>query len=134
MKQALLHERYPIYSLEVEKTECRFQTVDEIIAYLREQIEAHPLASYIAAFDHLLHTRQLAEGEANPEIMGAQNIIFCFGLALPSPQVMAVRPRSIGVVELDDRFVVTFMEAPMPVANVVMEKWANALAKIPAVS
>lgn len=40
---------------------------------------------------------------------------------------MAVRPRSIGVVDLGDRFVVTFMEAPMPPANEAMEAWAKSL-------
>jgi hypothetical protein len=44
---------------------------------------------------------------------------------------MAVRPRSIGVVEKADRFVVPFLEAPMPLANAAMEGWVKALARSP---
>jgi hypothetical protein len=46
---------------------------------------------------------------------------------LPNPQVLALRPRSIGVAETDRGFVITFMEAPMPVANAAMEDWTLGL-------
>ncbi len=42
---------------------------------------------------------------------------------------MAVRPRSIGVSDMGDRFVIIFMEAPNPVANEAMENWTKALKK-----
>jgi hypothetical protein len=45
---------------------------------------------------------------------------------------MAVRPRSIGVVEKADRFVITFLEAPMPLANAAMDGWVKARARSPA--
>jgi hypothetical protein len=125
MKQTLLHERYPIFSLEIGKDETSFSSVEAIIAHLRQRIEAHRLASFIAVFDHFRHTKGLAEGQVDEQILAAQNIVFCFGLAIPSPQVMAVRPRSIGVVELPHSFVITFMEAPMPLANTAMEQWAQ---------
>ncbi len=54
-------------------------------------------------------------------------LVFCFGIALPDPHVLAVRPRSIGVAETTEGFLVTFMEAPMPVANTAMEAWAKGL-------
>jgi hypothetical protein len=53
--------------------------------------------------------------------------VFCFGITLPHPQALALRPRSIGVAETTKGFVVTFMEAPMPIANAAMEDWANGL-------
>jgi hypothetical protein len=28
------------------------------------------------------------------------DIIFCFGFAIPNPQVLAVRPRSVGIADL----------------------------------
>jgi hypothetical protein len=40
---------------------------------------------------------------------------------------MATRPKSIGVVELADRFVITFLEAPMPMANSIMESWVMSI-------
>jgi len=48
-------------------------------------------------------------------------------MQLPNPQVLAVRPRSIGICELDDKFIVNFLEAPMKPANDAMESWAKAL-------
>lgn len=58
------------------------------------------------------------------DIKDAKNILFCFGKELPSPLVLSVRPRSIGVVELANSFVITFLEAPNPAANEAMESWA----------
>jgi hypothetical protein len=57
----------------------------------------------------------------------AKNLVFCFGIKLPNPAVMAVRPRSIGVTQTARGFVVNFMEAPMPKANTAMEAWALSL-------
>ena len=127
MKQSLLQEKYPVFTLEVEKQETTFDSVDAIIAFLKQRIEEHRVARFIAIFDHYAHTSALQEGEIGEDILDAKNIVFCFGIALPSPQVMAVRPRSIGVVEMSDHFVISFMEAPMPVANVAMEEWARSL-------
>jgi len=127
LKQTMLEERYPIFVLEIGKEECRFLTLGEIVDHLRQQIEGHRLARFITIFDHFAHTQGLEEGDVDERILDAHNIVFCFGIALPSPEAMAVRPRSIGVVELVDRFVITFLEAPMPVANVVMENWARSL-------
>ena len=76
----------------------------------------------------MVHDLGLAPlGQIDEEILDAKNIIFCFGITLPNPHVMAVRPRSIGVVEQAESFLITFMEAPMPVANVAMEEWAKAV-------
>ena len=41
---------------------------------------------------------------------------------------MAVRPRSIGVVDQGDRFVISFLEAPMRLANNAMDAWVKAIA------
>lgn len=127
MKQLLVQEKYPVFQLELGRDETTFESVDEIIGFLRARIEEHPAARFIAVFDHYAHTRALETGEIGEGIRDAKNIVFCFGIALPSPSVMAVRPRSIGVTETHDGFVVNFMEAPMPVANTAMEKWAKAL-------
>ncbi len=127
MKQSLFMEKYPLYSLQVEKSETGKQSVEEIIEYFRQRIDEHPIARFIAVFDHYSHTRGLEEGFIDEEILDARDIIFCFGLAIPTPEVMAVRPRSIGIVERENDFVISFMEAPMPMANSAMESWARGL-------
>ncbi len=128
MKQSLLQEKYPVYSLEVSKSETKHQNCDAIIAFLKQRIDENNIACYIAEFDHYAHTTALEEGEIEEGIIAAKNIVFCFGIKLPKAEMMAVRPRSIGVVEYEDRFVISFLEAPMPVANQAMESWAKEIA------
>ncbi len=128
MQQKMFKEKYPIFSLEFTKDESKFATVPEIIEYLHAQTEAHPKAVNIAVFDHYSHTKNM-DGQINPEIKDAQNIILCFGWELPSADPVAVRPRSIGVTDLGDRFIVNFMEAPNPIANDTMVTWVKSLVK-----
>jgi len=128
MQQKQFMDKYPIFELTLSKSECRFDSVGAIIDYLITQVETHPKATFIAQFDHLAHTRQI-EGEVNPDILAAGHVIFCFGMKLPNAQVMAVRPRSIAVTEFVDRFVINFMEPPMPVATEAMENWVKSLQK-----
>jgi hypothetical protein len=127
VKQSLLQEKYPVYSLELARSETSYRSVDDIVAYFEERIQAHRSACLIAEFDHYAHTKSLPEGRIGEGILAAKNIVFCFGIALPDPHVLAVRPRSIGVAETAEGFLITFMEAPMPVANAAMEDWAKGL-------
>jgi Family of unknown function (DUF6858) len=131
VKQTLLQEKYPIYCLEIDRGETSYRTLDEIIDYLRGCIEAHSAACFIADFDHYAHTKSLPQGRIDEGILAARNLVFCFGIALPDPHALAVRPRSIGVAETTEGFLVTFMEAPMPVANSAMEEWAKGLRNQP---
>jgi len=129
MKQITVMEKYPVFTLRIEKSETDYQTIDEIFTYLKVQIDLHPIATYIGEFDHYAHTSSLEVGEVSKEIKAAKNLICCFGKVLPKPEVLAVRPRSIGVAELEDAFVVSFMEAPNPDANKAMEQWVKGLVK-----
>ncbi|HQS78523.1 MAG TPA: hypothetical protein PLC57_09365, partial [Sulfurovum sp.] len=108
----------------------RFNTVDEILAYLKTKIDEHKVATYIATFDHYAHTASLDEGTISPEILDAKNIIFCFGKELPKAQVLAVRPRSIGVAERSEDFVLSFLVAPNPTANTTMIEWCKSIANL----
>lgn len=128
MKQTTFMEKYPIYSIEISKNESKYADTDEIIAYLKEQIAANPVAAYIGEFDHYAHTSDLG-GEINPAIQTAKMIIFCFGQKLPRPEMMAPRPRSIGVCDMGESFIITFLEAPMYAINETMEGWIKKIIK-----
>lgn len=123
----LLQETYPIFTLEVGREETSFESIDEICNYFRDRIESHRCATFIAEFDHYAHTRSLPEGRIGEGILAARNLIFCFGIALPEPRCLAMRPRSIGIAETPSGFTISFMETPMPVANAAMEDWAEGL-------
>jgi hypothetical protein len=127
MKQQLLQEKYPVYVLEVGKNESKYKNTDEILAYLKGCIDEHKVAVYISDFDHYSHTQSLEDGEIEEGIIDAKNIVFCFGIKLPKPVMLSVRPRSIGIAEYEDRFVISFLEAPMPLANTAMESWVKAI-------
>ena len=127
MKYTRLQERYPVFTLDVEKQETDFSTTNEIMAYLKQCVDGHGVSRFIAVFDHFSHTNGLKNGWIDESILDAKNIVFCFGITLPNPEAMATRPKSIGVVELADRFVITFLEAPMPMANSIMESWVMSI-------
>ena len=126
MKKTIFMDKYPVYSLELLKTEVEVKNVPEIAEYFKTKIEAHPIAKFIAIFDHYTHTKSL-DGPMVDGLQDAQNIIFCFGPAIPNTKILAVRPRSIGICELEDRFVIDFLEAPKEQLHDLMESWAKAL-------
>ncbi len=128
MKQSMVMEKYPISEMDIMKSETTFSTVDEVIAYLKEKIDTHPVAAYIATFDHYTHTKNLGEaGEISADILDAKNIICCFGKQLPKPTLLAVRPRAIGVAEMEDKFVVSFIDAPNAQAHEFMVTWVKGI-------
>jgi len=129
MQQITVMEKYPVYTLRIEKSETDYQSIDEIFTYLKVQIDLHPIATYIGEFDHYAHTTSLEVGEVSEDIKAAKNLICCFGKVLPKPEVLAVRPRAIGVAELESAFVISFLEAPNPDANKAMESWTKGLIK-----
>ncbi|MBD3794521.1 MAG: hypothetical protein IE881_01025 [Epsilonproteobacteria bacterium] len=128
MKQSVFMERYHIQEIDIKKSETSFTNVDEIIAFLKSKIDEHKVATYIAIFDHYAHTSSLEDGSITPEILNAKNIVFCFGKELPKAQVLAIRPRSIGVVERSEDFVLSFLVAPNPMANGLMIEWCKSVA------
>lgn len=128
MKQSIFMEKYPIFTIKISKNESKYNDTDAIIAYLKEQIAADPVASYIGEFDHYAHTTGLG-GEINPEIKAAKMVVFCFGQKLPRAEMMAPRPRSIGVCDMSENFVITFLEAPMYAINETMEGWVRRIKK-----
>ncbi|MBK5934965.1 hypothetical protein C8N32_11183 [Rhodovulum imhoffii] len=127
MKQSLLMEKYPVFDLILPKPETTFDSAEAIIEALKAKVEAHPKVAYIATFDHYAHTKAIG-GAVGEGIAAAYNLVFCFGLALPRPHVLSVRPRSIGVADMGDHYHITFMEPPMEAATKEMESWCKALA------
>lgn len=127
MLQAIEQLELPIFTLQLNAAECRFDSVDEIAGYLKEKIASHKAASYIATFNHLEHTRRLPEGQVAEGIDAAVNLVFCFGFTLQGPSQLATRPRSMGICQNEEGFTISFMEAPMPLVNALMEEWARSL-------
>jgi len=129
MQTKQFKDEYPIYTMSLSKEVSDANNITELISYFQEKIATHPVATYIGMFDHYSHTASLKEGNIAPEVLDAQNIMFCFGKEIVNPEVLAVRPRSIGIVEYQDRYVISFMKAPNPVANDAIVDWVKSLKK-----
>ncbi|RBM02066.1 hypothetical protein C3R74_03615 [Acidithiobacillus ferridurans] len=70
----------------------------------------------IKALSYASRGGKIADG-----ILGAQTLLFCVANATPHADIMALRPRSIGVTEFADRFVLNFLEAPaQPVTDTML--------------
>jgi len=130
MEQIALMDRYPVFTKKISKRETSFQTVDDIVLYLRKKIEADPIGIYIGIFDHYSYTSGLEVHEIADDIKDAKNVMCCFGDKLLVAELPAVRPRSFSVVETSDSFVVSFLQAPSPVANTKMIEWVEAIEKL----
>ena len=128
MKQSLLQDKYPIFSAEIPKSESRYQTIAELMAHFQRCIDADERVQFISVFDHYAHTQRIG-GCIAPEIKASHNIVFCFGLKLPNPFVLAVRPRAIGVADMGEYFAISFMEPPMEAATQAMQAWVQAVRK-----
>ena len=57
MKKSIFMEKYPVYRIELLKTEIKVQNVNDILDYYKEKIINHPVAKFIATFDHYSHTK-----------------------------------------------------------------------------
>jgi len=126
MKKEIFMDKYPIYSIEFTKDEVSVKNSADIVEFLKEKIEAHPIAKLISIFDHYSHTKSI-DGEIEDGIVDATNVVFCFGSAIPTSKILAVRPRSIGICEYEDRFVLNFTEPPKEQLNELMESWVKSL-------
>lgn len=126
MNKTVFMDKYPVYTLELSKNEMSISSAKDIAEYFKEKIENHPIAKFISIFDHYSHTKALG-GHIINGLIDAQNIVFCFGQAIPNTKIMAIRPRSIGVCEFEDKIVIDFIEAPKEEINALMESWAEGL-------
>ena len=130
MIKTTLMEKYPILSLEISKNDTNYKNIPEILEYFKTKIDADKIAKYIGTFNHYEHTQSLEENGSIAEgILDAQNVMFCFGKKIPNAQMLAVRPRSIAVVEYGDKFAISFMETPMPPMTEKMQIWVKELSK-----
>jgi len=127
MKKIQLMDKYPVFTITLPKEGLKQTNVDSIITYFKELIDKHPVAVYIAIFDHYKHTLSLEDRVLAEDIKDAKNIIFCFGKQLPNAQMLAVRPRSLGVCEFEDRFEISFLEVPNEQLQTVVTQWVKAL-------
>jgi hypothetical protein len=127
MNKTVIADTYLVNTKEISKSKTTFTSVEAIESYLISEIKKHPVATYIATFDHHKHTASLEGGMIPQNIKAAKNILCCFGMAIPNAVFVGIKPMSIGVVETPDSFVFSFIEAPAPSAQKAMSEWIGAV-------
>jgi len=115
-------EKYPVYTKEILKANTKFKNAWEFINALKQKVEADEIATYIWVFDHFEHIKNIG-GEIMDGMIAGKILLFCFGQSIQKPQAMAVRPRNIAIAEFEDKFVVSFLEAPVEKANTKKIDW-----------
>ncbi len=126
MQKTIFKEKYTVWRLELKKSEIKQIDILEIINYFKDKIENHAFAEYITIFDHYKHIKSI-NGTIIPEVLDMQNIIFCFGPDILDTRIAAIRPRSIGICQLSDSYIIEFMQAPSDKANNTMIEWVKQL-------
>ena len=127
MEKVIFKDKYPVYTMQILKKEYS-HNINNIVEYFKDQIEKHPSAQLINVFDNYAHTTRL-NGEINPDIKAAQNIIFCFGRSINDTKEVSLRPRSLSVCELEDRYIVEFVDPPKQTARDYIIGWCEGLLK-----
>lgn len=122
MKKINLMEKYPVFTKEIPKDKTSINNTDEFIEALKQKIEKDDIATFISIFDHFSHTKFL-KWEIQEWMIAWKIILFCFWQEIPKAEVMAVRPRNIAIAEYEDKFIISFLEAPKEKANDKKIKW-----------
>jgi len=126
MDKSIFMDEYPLFSIKLNKNEIEQKTIEELVDYFKNKIEHQNIAILLTVFDQYQHTTNIG-GPINPEIKAAVNIVFGFCPAIPNTKVMAVRPRSYGICELEDSFTIDFLKAPAETYQKIMEDWVDEL-------
>ena len=124
MEKILSKNRYPIYKKVILKLSTHRKNIEDIVTFLENQIKNDDLATYITTYNHYQDLKA-KKSLIIDDIVEAKNIIFCFGSKLPNVEISAIRPRSFGIVETKDSFVISFLEAPGENGNKKMKKWVE---------
>ncbi len=125
MTQENYQNKFPIFKKTILKN--NFANADAVVAHLKAKIDAHPVATFISTFDHYAHTKSLPNGNVPEDVLDTKNLIFCFGADLSIVEMLAVRPRSFGIMEYPDKIIITFLEAPAPMPQQTMSTWIGEL-------
>ena len=128
MTRSILLDTHPMYAMKILKSETEVSDISQIIEHFKVKIEENPEAVFITVFDHYAHTKSL-NGNVLDSILDAKNLLFCFGHSIKNIEILAFRPKSIAICELEDSFVLEFLETPRPEVNAWIESWIKELKK-----
>jgi hypothetical protein len=117
---------YPVWIEEIAKADTFYRNVDEIVAALQARVARHAQASWIGVCDH--YGLNLRLGERLPAAMqDARIALLCDAPALSGTAFLALQPCAIGVADMGNRFVFSFMERPDAAGNGFLRQWLDGM-------
>ena len=128
MTRSILLDTHPMYAMKILKNEAKVSNISQIIEHFKTKIEENQEAVFITVFDHYAHTKSLG-GTIVDGVLDAKNLLFCFGHSIKNIEILAFRPKSIAICELEDSFVLEFLETPRPEVNEWISSWIKELKK-----
>ena len=126
MTKSIFKDKFPINSLQINKSKTSYKSANEIASYFEEKINQHPVAKHISTFNNFEHTSNI-NGAIQDGIISALVVIFCVGKEIPTPKILAIRPRAFGITEFEDSFSIDFMDAPSENLLEIMSTWTKEL-------
>lgn len=126
MQHITVEGRYPVWVEEIAKADTPWRDVDEIAAALSACIHRQAGAAFIGVFD--CYGFNLRVGASLPvDMQDAKTVLFCPGARLPSPAALALCPCAIGVADMGNRFVISFLDAPVVSPTDTLALWVEDL-------
>jgi len=126
MQRITLEGGYPAWVEEIAKADTPWRDVDEIAAVLQGRIRRHSGSAFIGVFDH--YGLNLRVSAALPlDMQDAKTILFCPGTKLLDPLLLALSPCAIGVADMGNRFVISFLDSPVIFPTETLNQWVDNL-------
>lgn len=126
MQRITVEGLYPVWVEEIAKADTPWRDVDEITAALEACIRRLGSTAFVGIFDH--YGLNLRACEPLPTNMqDAKTLLFCRGAWLRDPRFLALSPSAIGVADMGNRFVISFLDAPMVSPLEHMFQWIEDL-------
>jgi hypothetical protein len=117
---------YSVWVEEIAKVDTPCRDVDEITVALQACICHLGATALIGVFDH--YGFNLRAGAPLPMCMqDAKTILFCRGSLLLDPMLLALCPSAIGVADMGNRFVISFLDAPAVFPAETVGQWVEDL-------
>jgi len=125
MKKIIAKEIYPVYQLEIEKSNFN-KSIWDILNHYLKKIEEDSVAELIWVFDHYTHTKKI-NWPIVDGVVDAKIVVFCFGSKISSIISLTFKPKSFSIIETEDKFIIEFMEPPSEIAVKKMTNWTKEL-------
>jgi hypothetical protein len=130
MQRITVEGHYSVWVEEIAKADTPWRDVDELAAVLQACIHHQAGSAFIGVFDH--YGLNLRVGEPLPlDIQDAKTILFCPSAGLPDPVSMALTTCAVGVADMGNRFVISFLDAPVISPTETLAQWVENLRTTP---